>query len=75
MQLLSLILLYTAAGIIKYLLSTPCSDGVGHSGTFCALKVNIDWFKAEQMVYVFKTIITMREQRPRLVANAVRLHS
>ena len=29
-------------------------------------------FKAEQMVDVFKTIITMRTQRPGLVANAVR---
>ena len=28
--------------------------------------------KAEQMVDVFKTIITMRTQRPGLVANAVR---
>ena len=57
------------------MLSTPCSDGVGRSGTFCALVVSINRFKAEQMVDVFKTIIMMREQRPRLVANAVRLHS
>ena len=34
--------------------------------------VSINRFKAEQMVDVFKTIITMRTQRPGLVANAVR---
>ena len=45
---------------------------MGRSGTFCALVVSINRFKAEQMVDVFKTIITMRTQRPGLVANAVR---
>ena len=48
-----------------------CSDGVGRSGAFCALMVSINRFKAEQMVDVFRTIITMRTQRPGLVANAV----
>ena len=33
--------------------------------------VSINRFKAEQMVDVFKTIITMRSQKPGLVANAV----
>ena len=47
------------------------SDGMGRSGTFCGLVVSINRFKAEQMVDVFKTIITMRSQRPGLVANAV----
>ena len=50
----------------------PSSDGIGRSGTFCALMASINRFKAEQMVDVFKTIITMRTQRPGLVANAVR---
>ena len=50
-----------------------CSDGVGRSGTFCALMVSINRFKAEQMVDVFRTIITMRTQRPGVVANAVSL--
>ena len=48
-----------------------CSDGVGRSGAFCALMVSVNRFKAEQMVDVFRTIITMRTQRPGLVANAV----
>ena len=47
------------------------SDGVGRSGTFCALVVSINRFKAEQMVDVFQTIITMRTQKPQLVNNAV----
>ena len=45
---------------------------MGRSGTFCALVVSINRFKAEQMVDVFKTVITMRTQRPGLVGNAVR---
>ena len=56
----------------KYVLVIPSSDGIGCSGTFCALVASINRFKAEQMVDVFKTIITMRTQRPGLVANAVR---
>ena len=50
----------------------PSSDGIGRSGTFCALMASMNRFKAEQMVDVFKTIITMHTQRPGLVANAVR---
>ena len=49
-----------------------CSDGVGRSGTFCALVISINRFKAEQMADVFQTIITMRMQKPQLVTNAVR---
>jgi len=33
--------------------------------------VSINRFKAEQMVDVFRTIKTMRTQRPGIVANAV----
>ena len=57
--------------VIVYLLHS-FSDGVGRSGTFCALVVSINRFKAEQMVDVFQTIITMRTQKPQLVTNAVR---
>lgn len=57
------------------ILVTPCSDGIGRSGTFCALVVSTNRFKAEQMVDVFQTINTMRTQRPGLVANAVRNYS
>ena len=48
------------------------SDGVGRSGTFCALMKSINRFKAEQMTDVFQTINTIRTQKPGVVANAVR---
>ena len=48
-----------------------CSDGVGRSGTFCALMISINQFKVEQNVDIFQLIKTMRTQRPGLVANAV----
>ena len=47
------------------------SDGVGCSGTFCALMISINQFKAEQNVDIYKIIKSMRSQRPGLVANAV----
>lgn len=47
------------------------SDGVGCSGTFCALMISINRFKAEQMTDVFQTINTIRTQKPGVVANAV----
>jgi len=67
-------LLYTAGAALLYYLvlyAVLFSDGVGRSGTFCALMVSINRFKAEQMVDVFRTIKTMRTQRPGIVANAV----
>ena len=48
-----------------------CSDGMGRSGTFCALMICINRFKAEQMTDVFQTINTMRTQKPGVVANPV----
>ena len=48
-----------------------CSDGVGLSGTFCALMISINQFKVEQNVDIFQLIITMHTQRPGLVNNAV----
>ena len=48
-----------------------CSDGIGRSGTFCALIVSMNQFKAEQKVDIFQTIKIMRTQRPGSVANAV----
>jgi len=47
------------------------SDGVGRSGTFCALMNSINRFKAEQMTDVFQTINTMRTQKPGVVINVV----
>ena len=48
-----------------------CSDGTGRSGTFCALIISMNQFKAEQKVDIFQTIKIMRTQRPGSVANAV----
>ena len=48
-----------------------CSDGIGRSGTFCALMISIYQFKAEQKADIFQIIRTMRSQRPGLVANTV----
>ena len=48
-----------------------CSDGIGRSGTFCALMISIYQFKAEQKVDIFQIIRSMRSQRPGLVVNAV----
>lgn len=48
------------------------SDGVGRSGTFCALMVCINQFRTESVVDVFRTIQIMRGQRPGIVGNAVR---
>ena len=47
------------------------SNGVGRSGTFCALLICINQFKQEQMVDVFQTVQIMRSQRPGLVENMV----
>ena len=51
------------------------SNGVGRSGTFCALLTCINQFKQEQIVDVFQNIQIMRSQRPGLVENTVCLHS
>ena len=48
-----------------------CSDGVGRSGTFCAIAISINQFKAEQKVDIFQIIRIMRTQRPGVVANTV----
>ena len=67
---------YTAGKYISYCCTSGthifmCSNGVGRSGTFCALVISINRFKAGQMVDVFRTIKTMRTNRPKLVTNAV----
>ena len=50
---------------------TLCSDGVGCSGTFCALMVCINQFRTEKVVDVFRTIQIMRGQRPGIIGNVV----
>ena len=48
-----------------------CSDGVGRSGTFCALMFSMNQFKVEHKVDIFQIIKIIRTQRPGSVANAV----
>ena len=50
------------------------SDGLGRTGTFCALMMCHDRFKTEHMADVFYAIKTMRGQRPGMVENTVRPH-
>jgi len=47
------------------------SDGIGRSGTFCALAASLERFKTEQMVDVFHTIKTIRIQRAGMVQTLV----
>lgn len=47
------------------------SDGMGRSGTFCALMITINRFKAEQIVDIFQTVNKMRTKKPGLVVNVV----
>ena len=49
-----------------------CSDGVGHTGTFCALMLCYEHILAEHMADVFCIIKTIRAQRPGMVENLVR---
>ena len=48
------------------------SDGMGRTGTFCALMMCHDRLKTEHMADVFYAIKTIRAQRPGMVENAVR---
>ena len=56
---------------IYFALLMSRSDGVGRSGTFCALTISLNQFKAEQKVDIFQIIKIMRTQRPGSVANSV----
>lgn len=48
-----------------------CSDGLGRSGTFCALYSVLERLKIEQVIDVFQAIKAMRISRPGLVKTAV----
>ena len=48
------------------------SDGVGRSGTFCALFNCVSRFKAEQVVDIFQAIKSIRTQNPAFVQTTVR---
>ncbi|KAL9973643.1 hypothetical protein ACROYT_G020124 [Oculina patagonica] len=47
-----------------------CSDGLGRSGTFCALYSVLERLKIEQVIDVFQAIKAMRIPRPGLVKTA-----
>ena len=49
-----------------------CSDGMGRTGTFCALLLCHERLLTEHMANVFDTIKAMRRQRPGMVENSVR---
>ena len=51
------------------------SDGLGRTGTFCALMLCHERLLTEHMADVFNTIRTMRAQRPGMVENPVRKFS
>lgn len=48
-------------------ITVHCNDGIGRTGTFCALAASLERFKTEQMVDVFHTIKTIRIQRAGMV--------
>ena len=47
------------------------SDGMGRTGTFCALMMCHDRLKTEHMADVFNAIKTIRTHRPGMVGNPV----
>ena len=47
------------------------SDGLGRTGTFCAMFTVLERLKAEQVIDVFSTVKTLRIQRPGLINDLV----
>ena len=52
-------------------ITVQCSDGVDRTGAFCALVTALERVKTEQIVDVFKTVISLRIQRLGMVTTAV----
>ncbi|XP_065904697.1 receptor-type tyrosine-protein phosphatase F-like isoform X2 [Dysidea avara] len=48
-------------------ITVHCSNGMGHSGTLCALAIALQCVKTEKIVDVFQTIKKMRNQKPGVV--------
>jgi netrin-G3 ligand len=46
-----------------------CNDGVGRSGTYCAISIIIDRLKTEQVVDVFQVVKAMRIHNPGYIAR------
>ena len=47
------------------------SDGLGWSGTLCALAISLQSYKAEKSVDVFQTIKKMQTEKPHVVQSVV----
>ena len=50
----------------------PFSNGIGRSGTFCAIYSTVERLKIEQVVDVFQTVKLLRTKRPGAVETLVR---
>ncbi|KAK3754634.1 hypothetical protein QZH41_014921 [Actinostola sp. cb2023] len=50
-----------------------CSNGVGRSGTFCAISSVVERVKQEQIIDVFQTVKRIRSNRPGAVETLVRI--
>ena len=48
-----------------------CSDGVGRSGTFCAIYSILERVKLEQVVDVFQAVKALRVRRPGALKTSV----
>lgn len=66
-------LLFSCSGSYNFFSHSnfPISDGLGRSGTFCALYSVLERLKIEQVVDVFQAIKAMRIPRPGLVKTTV----
>ena len=51
--------------------SSLCSDGIGRTGTFCAVFTVLERVKTEQVVDVFQTVKSMRTRRAGLLQTLV----
>ena len=63
--------LYNKSKSMFSLSLTLCSDGVGRSGTFCAIYSILERVKLEQVVDVFQAIKVIRVRRPLAVETLV----
>lgn len=58
---------------MHFTLSRSCvfSDGIGRTGTLCALMTSLERIKLEDTVNVFTTVRMLRTQRPGMVQTLV----
>ena len=74
MQIIEILIFYFTSIVQVYLqpVYAYCSDGIGRTGTFCAMMLCRQRLLTEHMADVFFAIKTIRAQRPGLVENSVR---